>query len=107
MLPFNQERRTPTYDLEEVQRLAGQGPISCTVSRTAILAATDLRLAYEHVIEAVLLLKPLDFYKTMQSERIPGLWQDVYRSLYRGLDLYIKLQINADGMAVVIQFKER
>jgi len=106
MLPFDRSR-APTYDLEEVQRLVGQGPISCTVSQTALLNADDLGLGYGDVIEAVLLLSPAEFYKTMESERVPGSWQDVYRSSYAGLRLYIKVQINARGLAVVIQFKER
>lgn len=108
MLPSSGDRsRTPSYDLEEVQRLVGQGVISCKVSRMALRGAADLGLLYEHVVESVLLLEPGDFYKTMPSEQVPGSWQDVYRSTYRGLQLYIKLQINAAGLAVVIQFKER
>ena len=108
MLPSSGDRsRTPTYDLEEVQRLVGQGPISCRITRTALLGATGLQLADVHVIEAVLLLNRSDFYKSMPSDESPGLWQDVYRTRYRGLELYIKLQINEHGFAVVIQFKRR
>ena len=95
------------YDLEEVQRLVGQGAISCKVTRAALRGAADVDLVYEDVVECVLLLEPSDFYKTMPSTQVPGSWQDVYRSTYQGLQLYIKLQINAAGLGVVIQFKER
>ena len=107
MLPSEEARRTPAYDLEEVQRLVGQGPISCTVTEAALLNADDLGLGYANVIEAVLLLTPADFYKTMPAARVPGQWQDVYRLSYREFELYIKLQINRKSMAVVIQFKRR
>jgi len=107
MLPFHPERRTPTYDLEEVQRLAGQGPISCKVTTVALRGAAALDLEHEHVIEAVLLLCPDDFYKTMPSDEVPGSWQDVYHLTYQELQLYIKLQISTSGLAVVIQFKRR
>jgi len=106
MLPFNQSR-TPTYDLEDVQRLVGQGPISCRVSAAAFAGADELDLEPGHVIEAVLALNARDFYKSMPAERAPGLWQDVYHLRYAGFDLYIKVQINAAGQAVVVQFKKR
>ena len=54
-------------------------------------------------------LKPSCFYKTMVAEKIPGLWQDVYKVRYRGVPLYIKLQIASIGSkrhAVLISFKE-
>jgi hypothetical protein len=59
------------------------------------------------IIAVVLSLEPQDFYKTMESEQRPGLWQDVYHKRYGVNDLYIKLQIDADGRAVIIQFKRR
>jgi hypothetical protein len=107
MLPSNHERRTPTYDLEEVQRLVGQGPISCSVSRVALDAGRLLGFTYAGIIEAVLELRPTDFYKTMPSAQVPGTWQDVYHLRSGGTILYIKLQINSNGNAVIIQFKEK
>lgn len=108
MLPSSSNRgRTPAYDLEEVQRLVGQGPTTCKVTEAALLNADELRFSYADIIAAVLELKPANFHKTMLSTRIPGAWQDVYRSSYRGRDLYIKVQINPASLAVVIQFKKR
>jgi len=42
----------------------------------------------------------------MESETVPGLWQDVYRPVFEGLAMYLKLQIAFDGLVVVISFKE-
>lgn len=108
MLPSSSDRsRTPTYDLEEVQRLVGQGPISCTVSQAALYGGRGLGFNYDQIVEAVLSLQAAHFYKTMPSEQVPGSWQDVYHLSCDGTSVYVKLQINANGEAVVIQFKEK
>lgn len=108
MLPSSGDRsRTPTYDLEEVQRLVGQGSISRFISDAAREGAGSLDLGESLIVEAILMLSPSNFYKTMESERMPGLWQDVYHLTYREKDLYIKVQIDAHGRAVVISFKKR
>jgi hypothetical protein len=41
----------------------------------------------------------------MESEKKPGLMQDVYYISYQDLQLYVKLQVVVN--AVVISFKER
>jgi hypothetical protein len=48
-------------------------------------------------------LSETHFYKTMESEKKPGLMQDVYHITYEGARLYVKLQVNVH--AVVISFK--
>jgi motility quorum-sensing regulator / GCU-specific mRNA interferase toxin len=98
---------TPTYDLRRVQQLVGQGPISSRITRAARRGATELLLDEFAIVEAVLALTPTDFYKSMEAEKCPGLWQDVYHLQFRGLHLYIKLQIAVEGLAVVVQFKEK
>ncbi|WP_420126014.1 type II toxin-antitoxin system MqsR family toxin [Longimicrobium sp.] len=100
-------RGEPKYDLHELQRLIGQGPVSSTVTLTAEAGATELSFALEAITEAVLELSPRHFYKSMESEMVPGLWQDVYHMEFRGKWLYIKLQLGPDGRAVVIQFKRK
>lgn len=98
---------TPTYDLQLLQQLVGQGPLSRSVTQIAREGAYHMGLDVPEIIAAVLQLGPADFYKTMESERCPGLWQDVYHLRFRGLDLYIKLQLSADRRAVVVQFKRK
>lgn len=66
----------------------------------------------EEVVSGV--LEREHFYKTMESEKFPGLWQDVYKLEFRGVPLYVKLQITDDdggddgeGTAVLIAFKHQ
>jgi len=105
MLPFDEH--TPTYDLHEVQQLVGQGELSCVVTNAALDGAAALGLDRTELIEAVLALDEGNFYKSMPSERFPDLWQDVYHLRFVGIELYIKLQIDSAGFAVVIQCKRK
>jgi hypothetical protein len=97
----------PTYDLQLLQQLVGQGELSCTMTRAAKAGAALLGLNEEEIVEAVLLLTTGHFYKSMESEKLSGLWQDVYHLRFRGEWLYIKLQLGSNGHAVVVQFKVR
>ncbi|HST62849.1 MAG TPA: type II toxin-antitoxin system MqsR family toxin [Longimicrobium sp.] len=98
---------TPTYDLELIQRCVGQGALTSSIMAVAAAGASELGWTLEHIIEAVLLLSSGDFYKTMESERVPGLWQDVYHLQYRKVHLYIKVQMGQNGRAYVVQFKRK
>jgi len=42
----------------------------------------------------------------MESEKRPGLWQDVYRPRFAGFALYVKVQLAPATGAVVISFKK-
>ncbi len=100
-------RGKPTYDLQLLQQLVGQGELSRTITKAATQGAVLLGFDRDAIIEAILLLKPENFYKTMESELLPGLWQDVYHLEFREEQLYIKLQLGDGGRAFVIQFKQR
>jgi motility quorum-sensing regulator / GCU-specific mRNA interferase toxin len=100
-------RGVPTYDLRLVQQLVGQGTISRRISGAALRGAAVHGFDDQDVVAAVLALAPTDFYKSMEAEKSPGLWQDVYHSMFKGVALYIKLQIAADGRAVVVQCKQK
>ena len=100
-------RAGPSYDLYLLQRLVGQGPISSIITRTAIDGASALHLERDDLVDAVLTLGPEHFYKSMESEACPGLWQDVYHLEYRETPVYLKLQLLPDGRAVVVQFKRK
>lgn len=97
----------PTYDLHEIQRLIGQGPISSWITPTAREGAARLGLDQGAIVDVVLALTEQHFYKSMEAEKVPGLWQDVYHLEYRGGWLYIKLQLSQDGQAVVVQCKRK
>jgi motility quorum-sensing regulator/GCU-specific mRNA interferase toxin len=100
-------RGEPTYDLQELQRLIGQGEISSSITKVAEEGAAEFRWSRDDIVEAVLELEIQHFYKSMESEKIPGLWQDVYHLEFRGVGLYIKLQMGTSGRAFVVQFKKR
>jgi hypothetical protein len=105
MLPYDEH--TPTYDLQQVQWLVGQGELTCLISETALLGGDALHIDRAGIVDVVLTLEPKDFYKTMQAERALGLWQDVYHRRFGEIELYIKLQIDRRGCAVVVQFKRK
>ncbi|HEX9939433.1 MAG TPA: type II toxin-antitoxin system MqsR family toxin [Longimicrobium sp.] len=108
MLPSSGDRsRTPAYDLEEVQRLVGQGPISSRITMAAIQGAADVGMRESDIVAAVLALDSRCFYKSMEAEKQPGMWQDVYHLAWGEVDLYLKLQIDHAGLAVVVQCKEK
>jgi motility quorum-sensing regulator/GCU-specific mRNA interferase toxin len=56
--------------------------------------------------ERVCRLSHSEFYKSMESEKIKGTYQDVYYTYDEDVKLYIKLQISFDGKGVIISFKE-
>lgn len=97
----------PTYDLDEIKDLLKS-------EETRIITRRDrreaVRLGYaddDAMVDRVLMLQANEFYKTMEAETMPGLWQDVYRSDDLTVTLYIKLQISFDGKGVIISFKEK
>jgi hypothetical protein len=93
----------PTYPLELVKGLIRDG--SWYIAVTAQATALELGFDDEDVKDCILNhLADTHFYKTMESEKKPGLMQDVYRITYQEQRIYIKLQVNPS--AVVISFKE-
>lgn len=96
---------SPTYELAHVQALVRLGRYRVTAS--ARKRAQALGFGEAELVACILALTMLDFHKTMESESAPGLWQDVYRPLYAGLRLYVKVQVQGWSTAVVISFKER
>jgi hypothetical protein len=60
----------------------------------------------EDIRDCVLALNETHFYKYMPAEKVPGLWQDVYKVTYEGIRVYLKLQINFANNAIIISFKE-
>lgn len=95
----------PSYDLAEVQRLVREG--SYRVTGRALNDAGDLGFDGSDICDCVLALTPAAFYKTMASEMLKGVMQDVYRPTYLGLELYVKVQLHPPTQAVVISFKKR
>lgn len=95
----------PWYDLDIFKGLIceGQYRITSSALQGALLLGHDSQDICECLLEY---LNQTHFYKSMPAERVPGLWQDVYKINYQGFPLYLKLQIGATGLAVIISFKE-
>ena len=68
----------------------------------------DLRgMPAEDIADCIVnFLQPSHFYKTMASEQKSGLMQDVYKITFEGKRVYLKLQVNQSGLAVIVSFKE-
>lgn len=78
---------------------------SWTITKLAMDTAVALGFDEEDVYDCIVNhLAETHFYKAMESEKKPGLMQDVYRITYQNQHIYLKLQVNVD--AVVISFKE-
>lgn len=110
-LPCHLERPTgvpPTshYDLELIKLLVRQRRY--VITKVAAWAAFALGFDEDDIVECVLALAPDMLHKTMESEKRPGMWQDVYHAELQGKTIYLKLQVEQnDGTAIVIQFKEK
>jgi len=57
------------------------------------------------MFEVILALTPSDFYKSMEAEKDPGYWQEVYKPVYLCQDIYLKFIVKDD--VVIVSFKER
>ena len=70
---------------------------------------TDLGFSDENVIDAIQALEDSDFHKSMSPVK-PGFtnWQDVYKSSFTDVELYIKFQQAKNGnFYMLLSFKER
>lgn len=95
-----------TYALPQLKELIKNQKylVTATARQTAALLGF---LDDEDILDCILThLLPSHFYKTMAAEQRPGLMQDVYKITYEGKRVYLKLQINRAGLAVIVSFKE-
>jgi hypothetical protein len=94
----------PTHNLGLIKGLMKDGSWNVTVA--ALDTAVELGFDEEDIYDCIVnQLEETHFYKTMESEKKPGLMQDVYYITYQDLQLYVKLQVVVN--AVVISFKEQ
>lgn len=98
----------PHYALELVKALIANRRYRVTL--TASHGAGSLGLDEGDVVDCVLALDESQFLKSMDSLKVAGLQQDVYRPRWAGFDLYVKVQIVGEhpaDTAVIISFKRR
>ena len=94
--------RKSTYDLGVIKSLVSTGSFWITTS--ALTDAFALGFDRYDIEACVLALDDSDLYKTMPAHSKTGFMQDVYKTIYQGTAIYLKLQV--DNKAVVISFKE-
>lgn len=100
------EKRKPEYVLEEIKKAFSKAErLRMTVS--AKQGQVSLGFTDEDVVNAIQALTTRDFYKSM-APRHPGFvaWQDVYKSRFKGIELYIKFQVGTRG-ELILSFKEK
>jgi motility quorum-sensing regulator/GCU-specific mRNA interferase toxin len=95
------------YDLYELKDLL-KNPATRIITGLSRREAVSVGYASSSdMVKRVQELRKNEIYKTMESEKVPGLWQDVYRTNDGAIQLYIKLQKSFDGKGIIIQFKRK
>lgn len=96
----------PTYELAEIRSLIAGG--FYWITKSAMDGAFALGFDDQDIRDCVGLLNETHFHKTMPSQKMVGLMQDVYGITYEQKPIYLKIQIRKarkDVCAVVISFK--
>lgn len=97
------EKRTPHTRLHSVKVMVRAGLTA--VTRSALIGAAQMGFgSSQEIFDVVLTLEPSDFYKSMTAHYDHTCWHDVYRTVYNGQQIYMKL-IVTDGV-LVVSFKE-
>lgn len=97
------DKSTPSYTLSVVQDLIRAHKVRITF--TALTTATELGYDAEGVFEVMLELTSRDFDKSTTSFNNYSEWQDVYKPVADGFDLYIKFKVVEN--VVILSFKEK
>ena len=74
------------------------------VTHSARVSSLAIGFNVDDIIKIGLNLIESDFYKTMGSEKYPTRMQDVYRTEYKGIWIYYKIQIT--DKTIIISCKE-
>ena len=72
---------------------------------SAVAGAEDLGMDEQAVVDVICGLTARDFEKSTPSDFDPAIWQDVYKPVIDGRELYVKFT-RAQGGLLLISFKE-
>jgi motility quorum-sensing regulator / GCU-specific mRNA interferase toxin len=104
LMPEQKDR--PTHDLEAIKAVFSDTK-NLNITGSALRDAAAIGYGSEEIIEVIQTIEAGHFYKTMASEKVPGLWQDVYRVPDAGLELYVKFTSDTVTEFKLLSFKER
>ena len=90
----------PAYLLSEIQAKI-KTVNDLKMSHTARLNASELGIFEQDVIEIINRLESKEFYKSMTSYVDHRIWQDVYRTQWRGILLYLKFAVDLNGFIII------
>jgi hypothetical protein len=96
----------PAYELRAI-KLAFNSVNKLNMTVSAMQGQYALGFSDQDVVDAIQSLTSADFYKSMRPthhEFLAG--QDVYKSVFKSVTLYIKFQVDSRG-EVVVSFKAR
>ena len=103
---MNSPPAQPTFPLEQVQELVRRRAFIVTTTALAIAGAVGFDA--DDIVACLLALTPADFDKPISSTDRPGELLDVYRPVFRGRRLYVKLKVTSKtvltDLLVVLSF---
>jgi len=99
-------RLKPTYNLKKLKE-AFNDVYKLLMTSSAKQGQVSLGFSDYDVVNAIQNLKTTDFIKSMKpvNKKFTA-WQDVYKSRFNGIELYIKFQINFKK-EIILSFKEK
>lgn len=103
---MSQEENKPTHDLDAIKSVFSDTK-NLNITGSALRDAAALGYGSEEIIEVIQSIEQGHFYKTMASEKVPSLWQDVYRVPEGELELYVKFTSDTVTEFKLLSFKER
>ena len=98
-------RRRPHYPLKAI-KAAFSDVTRMNRTMTAADGAEELGMDEQAIVDVVAGLTGHDFDKSMPSDINPAIWQDVYKPVIDGRELYVKFTRDTRGELLLISFKE-
>ena len=102
---MSRKGRRPHYPLKSI-KAAFNDLSRLNRTMTATAGAEDLGIDDQVLIDIIAGLTANNFNKSMPSERDPMIWQDVYKTVFEGRELYMKFTSDSQGELLLISFKE-
>jgi motility quorum-sensing regulator/GCU-specific mRNA interferase toxin len=103
---FMPGRNRPTYDLSAIKSALSDAA-TLNVTGTALRDAAALGYGSKEIVDVVQSIELAHFHKTMDSDKRPGFFQDVYRVPDGDIELYVKFTADSVTEFKLLSFKER